>query len=104
MRKIWSAIILSVLGVILLVMVSEMPPFGDPNNPSNNIVSERFSEQIIEDTNVPNIVTAIITDYRGYDTLGEATVLFTSIAAVLTVLTAHMDAAPLKDVNDDDEE
>jgi len=37
-------------------------------------------------TGASNLVTAVILDFRGYDTLGEATVLFTSVAGVVTVL------------------
>ena len=33
-----------------------------------------------------NLVTGIIFDFRGYDTLGEATVLVTAVIGVLTVL------------------
>ncbi len=40
----------------------------------------------MEETGSLNLVTSIITDYRSYDTLGEVTVLFAAIAAVLTVL------------------
>ncbi len=91
MRTAIATILILVLGVLLLYMTSEMPRFGDPANPSNNELSERYTDRVIEDTNVPNIVSAIITDYRAYDTLGEATVLFAGIAAVLTVLAAHSD-------------
>ena len=37
-------------------------------------------------TGAPNIVTSILLDFRGYDTLGEATVLFCSILGALTIL------------------
>ncbi|SES65759.1 hydrogen gas-evolving membrane-bound hydrogenase subunit E [Anaerobranca gottschalkii] len=96
MRVIISTISLLVIGIILLMMVAEMPEFGSPSNPSNNIVSQRFTEEVVEDTNVKNIVSAIITDYRAYDTIGETTVLFTGIAAVLTVLGAHIKAGQNK--------
>lgn len=102
MRYVISTICLIVIGAVLLMMVAEMPEFGNPNNPSNNIVSERFTEQVIEDTNVQNIVSAIISDYRAYDTIGETTVLFTGIAAVLTVLGAHVKAGEKKDVKKDE--
>lgn len=102
MRIVISTIALLVIGTVLLMMVAEMPEFGSPDNPSNNMVSERFTEQVIEDTNVKNIISAIITDYRAYDTIGETTVLFTGIAAVLTVLGAHVKAGEKKDVKEDE--
>ena len=86
--KNWFVII--ALGGLLLIMVSsymEMPQMGNPANPSYNEVAHYYLDTAIEDTNAPNVIADIITDYRALDTLGEATVLFTSIAAVLTVLT-----------------
>ncbi len=91
LRQIAATIFILLLGTVLLYMTSEMPRFGDPGNPSNNELSARYIDEVIEDVNVPNIVTAIITDYRAYDTLGEATVLFAGIVAVLTILAAHSD-------------
>ncbi|USG99741.1 hypothetical protein K1720_09635 [Thermococcus argininiproducens] len=40
----------------------------------------------VEEVGGTNIVTDIVFDYRGYDTLGEATVLFTSIAGAIALL------------------
>jgi multisubunit Na+/H+ antiporter MnhB subunit len=40
----------------------------------------------LRDTGAGNIVTAVILDYRGYDTLGEATVLFTSVLGAMALL------------------
>ncbi len=86
MRQIIPVFLTLVLGAALLLVVAEMPPFGDINNPVHNVVSERYLTQGVRETGAQNIVTAIITDYRAYDTLGEVTVLFAAIAAVLTVL------------------
>ncbi len=77
------------LGGLLFVMIfsyAEMPPMGDVGNPSYNEVAHHYLTQSLEETKAPNVIANIITDYRAIDTLGEATVLFTSIAAVLTVL------------------
>ena len=77
------------LGGLLLIMVAsymEMPPMGNPENPSYNEVAQHYLSQALEETSAPNVIADIITDYRALDTLGEATVLFTSIAAVLTIL------------------
>ncbi len=86
MRQIIPVLLTLILGLALLLVVAEMPTFGDPDNPAHNIVSERYLSQGVGETGAQNIVTAIITDYRAYDTLGEVTVLFAAIAAVLTVL------------------
>ena len=86
MRRI---IMFAALGGLLLIMITsymQMPPMGNPDNPSYNEVPEYYLGQSLEDTHAPNVVANIIMDYRALDTLGEATVLFTSIAAVLTIL------------------
>jgi multicomponent Na+:H+ antiporter subunit B len=49
-------------------------------------VAKHYNNNASEETNVLNIISAIITDYRAFDTLGETTVLFTSITAVVSVL------------------
>ena len=38
------------------------------------------------ETGVPNVVTAVLASYRGYDTLGETTVVFTAGAGVVALL------------------
>jgi len=60
----------------------DLPAFGSPLM----TVSGHYTGNAVSDTGSVNVVTAIILDYRAYDTLGEATVLFTSVVGVLTVL------------------
>jgi multisubunit Na+/H+ antiporter MnhB subunit len=52
-----------------------------PEAPSNRYLAEGVKE-----TGAVNIVTSVILDYRAYDTLGEATVLFASILGAVTIL------------------
>ena len=40
----------------------------------------------IKETGVPNVVTSVLADYRGYDTLGETTVIFTAGIGVMLLL------------------
>jgi multisubunit Na+/H+ antiporter MnhB subunit len=49
-------------------------------------MSKPYLDPGAEKTGSANLVTGVIFDYRGYDTLGEATVLFTAVIGVLTVL------------------
>lgn len=86
MKSILGIVALIIIGTLLLLVVQEMPTFGDPNNPVHNEVSSRYIDKTIEETGVLNVVTAIITDYRAFDTLGEVTVLLTAIAGLLAVL------------------
>jgi multicomponent Na+:H+ antiporter subunit B len=74
------------MAVILTRAVLDMPKFGDPNAPAHLHVAPRYIAGALEETGVPNMVTAIVVDYRGYDTLGELTVIFTAGVAVLSLL------------------
>ncbi|MGB9677190.1 MAG: hydrogen gas-evolving membrane-bound hydrogenase subunit E [Candidatus Ratteibacteria bacterium] len=64
-----------------------LPPFGKPSFTLNpNSPSNRYLLNGVKETGATNIVSSIILDYRGYDTLGEATILFTSILGALAIL------------------
>ncbi len=62
--------------------VHELPVFGEPIMK----VSSRYLETGARDTGATNIVTAILLDFRAYDTIGEATVLFVSIVGTFVIL------------------
>jgi multicomponent Na+:H+ antiporter subunit B len=62
----------------------QMPAFGQPIMR----VANYYIENSLTLVKAANIVAAIILDFRGYDTLGEATVLFTSVISVLAVMRA----------------
>lgn len=61
-----------------------LPQFGYPIMK----VAETYIREGIQSTGAANLVSAIILDYRGYDTLGEATILFTAVIGALAVLRA----------------
>lgn len=86
MKKLLFIFVLTGLFLLLVSSILKMPALGSINNPSYNEVTNYYIDNTIEDTNAPNIIAAVITDYRAFDTLGETTVLFTSIAAVISVL------------------
>lgn len=86
MKLILGALALVLIGGLLLLVVQEMPPYGAADNPVHNEVAQRYVERSVEETGAINAVTAIITDYRAFDTLGEVTVLLTAIAAMVAVL------------------
>lgn len=71
---------------ILLYTVSWLPPVGNPLNPDNNEVSERYITQGLQETGAVNIVTGMILDYRAFDTFGESNVLFIATITVLILL------------------
>ena len=71
----------------LLIWASEgLPDRADPQAPANQHVSPEYLIRAEEDTGVPNVVTAVLADYRGYDTLGELMVIVTAGLACVLVL------------------
>ena len=84
--KIVSLILALAAGAVLAYGALEMPAWGDPSSPASNHVSPRYIEKVMEETEVPNMVTAVLADYRGYDTLGETTVIFTAGMCCLLIL------------------
>ena len=72
--------------LVLLIAVSHLPRFGDPGNPTNNELVERYIEQGVQDTGALNIVAGVILDYRAFDTYGESLVLFVAVCSILILL------------------
>ncbi len=87
MKRIISLLFIAALFALLLYVVACMPPMGDPENPTNSSeVIRRYLEKAEEETNTVNVITGVIINYRGYDTMGEVSVIFCALAAVLAVL------------------
>lgn len=66
------------LGGLLVLAAHDFPRWGDPASPASVHVSPRYLEQGYGETATPNIVTAVLADYRAYDTLIEVVVIFTA--------------------------
>ena len=74
------------VGAVLSYGTMAMPDWGDPQSPASRHVSPYYIERSVEDTATPNIVTSVLADYRGYDTFGETTVIFSAGMACLLLL------------------
>jgi multicomponent Na+:H+ antiporter subunit B len=74
------------MGAILFYAGRSLPELGDPGQPAAIHVSPRYIEKAQEEAGATNMVTAVLADYRGYDTLGETVVIFTAGLACLLVL------------------
>lgn len=72
---------------LLLSTVAEMPRFGTDAE-QMDMVSYEYLEHGLEETGTVNIITGIILEYRGFDTLGESFVLFCAVTCVLAILLA----------------
>jgi multicomponent Na+:H+ antiporter subunit B len=66
------------LGAVLLTITAALPRWGDPTSPPSVHVSPRYITGTIAETATPNAVTAVLADYRGYDTLIETVVIFSA--------------------------
>jgi multicomponent Na+:H+ antiporter subunit B len=65
----------------------DMPRYGDPEAPIHqDRMARRFIERTDDEIGVPNMVTAVLASYRGYDTWGETTVIFTACVGVMLLL------------------
>ncbi len=88
----WRKVLLWLVGLVFMAaflfvtvnVFKHLPPFGFPVLR----MAQYYMDQGLPMTGAANIVAAIILDFRGYDTLGEATVLFTSVAGTVAVLRA----------------
>ncbi|MEQ8290539.1 MAG: DUF4040 domain-containing protein [Gammaproteobacteria bacterium] len=83
----WPGLVLVVfIGSMLIFGVSDIPAFGQASNPVQTYLGETYIDKSAVEIGVPNLVTSVLSSYRGYDTLGETVVIFTAGVAVLMLL------------------
>ena len=80
------AIVAVGVGGLLVYAAMGLPGFGDPASPANAHVGRAYLEQTKHDIGVPNMVTAVLASYRGFDTLGETVVIFAAGIGVALLL------------------
>ncbi len=73
-------------GAMLIAAVLTLPDFGDPAAPAHQHVAPRYLAESETKLHIPNVVTTVLASYRGFDTLGEAIVIFTAGIGVLLLL------------------
>ena len=78
---------LAAVAALLIYVEGDLPDRGDPAAPANVHVSPEYLERTEEDIGIPNVVSAVLADYRSYDTLGETVVIFTAGLASFFILT-----------------
>ncbi len=83
----WVGIIaVLIFGSLLFYGSLDFPMWGDPQAPASRHVSPYYIENTLKETSVPNIVTAVLADYRGFDTMFETIVIFTAGIACILIL------------------
>ena len=85
-RWFFNTMIVFVFLIVFLIFgyfcMKDLPQFGSPIMR----IAQRFLSEGLRETGATNLVSSIVLDYRAYDTLGEATILFTAVIAVLAVM------------------
>jgi multicomponent Na+:H+ antiporter subunit B len=79
-------VVVTITGAALVYATLDMPNRGDPSAPVHTHVAPLYIAEAPVQTGMPNIVTSVLASYRGYDTLGEVTVIFTAGVGVLALL------------------
>lgn len=75
-----------VTGAALIYGTLDLARYGDPDAPAQKHIAPDYLARSEPETGVPNVVTAVLASYRGYDTLGETTVIFTAGVGVILLL------------------
>lgn len=75
-----------VTGALLFYGMADFPDWGDPGSQPNTHVSAYYIENAVRETHVPNLVTAVLGDYRGYDTMFELVVIYCAGVSVVSIL------------------
>jgi multicomponent Na+:H+ antiporter subunit B len=86
--QILPLVVVFITGAALIYGTLDMPSYGDPQAPVHQHVADRYISEAPVATGVPNIVTAVLASYRGYDTMGELAVIFTAGIGVMLLLGA----------------
>jgi multicomponent Na+:H+ antiporter subunit B len=85
--KLVPLILVILLAIFSARMFEQFPEFGVPAmDRFSDAPSSTYLREGLQQTGAANIVTAVLLDYRGYDTLGEATVLFCAVMGAISVL------------------
>jgi multicomponent Na+:H+ antiporter subunit B len=92
--KFIASILVLFCGGLLIYGTVDFPAWADPLSPASLHVSNYYIENTMKDTSVPNIVTAVLADYRGYDTMFETAVIFSAGIACFFLLRNYRRRAP----------
>jgi multicomponent Na+:H+ antiporter subunit B len=86
-QRVFLGLFVSVaVGTMLMWGVLGLPEFGVADAPVHTHVAPTYLLESIPETGIPNVVTTVLADYRGFDTFGETTVVFTAGIGVLLLL------------------
>ena len=101
-----AIVVVTLVGSALIYATFDMPAYGDGASPANSYMGEVYIDRTAKEIAVPNIVTAVLASYRGFDTLGETMVIFTAGLGVILLLGAGSvrGGKAVKDVKEEGQE
>ena len=79
-------VVVFVTGGALALGILDMPAYGDPTAPIHQHLAPDYIAGTAAEFGIPNVVTAILPSYRGFDTLGETAVIVTAAIGILALL------------------
>lgn len=93
MKALQFLLLAAFLGILLAVVV-DLPPRGDVKSPVHQVenlagtlvAGAYYIQYAYKDTKTPNMVTVVLADYRGFDTLGEVIIIFVGGIAAFFIL------------------
>jgi multicomponent Na+:H+ antiporter subunit B len=85
-RKALSMVVVTAAALVVIYATFDKPAFGSPDAPTQTYVAPWYLDKTREFIDIPNVVTAVLGSFRGYDTLGEVLVVFTAGIGVLFLL------------------
>ncbi len=85
-KFLFRVFIVILTGSLLIYGLQDIPAFASPENPVQTYLADRYIVASEKEIGIPNLVTSVLASYRGYDTLGEVTVIFTACIGVLMLL------------------
>ena len=85
-RKMLSFVVVTVAALVVIYATFDKPRFGSPDAPTQTYVAPWYLDKTREFIDIPNVVTAVLGSFRGYDTLGEVFVVLTAGIGVLFLL------------------
>ena len=85
-KQVAPLLVVIVAGMAMFFAIGDMPAYGDVHSPANSYVGMDYIARTADEIHIPNVVTAVLGSYRGYDTFGEAVVIFAAGLGVLLLL------------------
>lgn len=85
-RRLYALVMMLALGLVLTYGIWALPDYASPQSPANQHLSPEYIADSYKKTHTPNLVTAVLGDIRGVDTLVEAAVVVTAAVGCALVM------------------